>query len=1289
MKRQRTWLIEDIAIDSRRQDLFDHHSVARRLAETARAATQSLAVGLLGPFGSGKSSVVRLLTTELATDAKWAVLHVSAEHHSGVARARALMYALVDAAQQKELINEDQARSHRACLEGSRQHTLPRPSPDSGRPGKASWRYLNAARVGLGWVAAMLATLWLIGVLAVSIAHAAGFGFGVPVWTWFAAHGTGSLTFVLVSGATIAAVLAAGKEGAVQTLKAYEITVTSPRPDSTDELEQAFARLLKDIKPRLVIAVDDIDRLAADDVLEALATVRSLLLTGHQHDAGQQPVFVLSCDESIVREAIIGVRPGLAHRPATGTERDGRTSTEEAAQEYLNKLFTIRLVLPAPRMADLRDYAAELLLGTTPAHPLAPQLGGEAEVHTLLEVLIHQAVSDPRHVIRLLNSFSTDYQLALSRESSTDQRPARIAQGEVTSHPIALARLTVLRHDFRDLYEAVRAEEDLLHLLDDALLGNGHEKDQALLKHFVRQDDERQLDLSAHPGLAYLAATAARARTQRPASIGPLLTLGSSPASRLLGSAMATEIRGELVSRDGSGFARRLADPHTRTRVMEAAAATLDEARPGQDLDNAVTAAVTGLGHVQHLLDSAPDTEERRTLRTLTDRIARHRPRMTLQPPAHILVPLLDLTDDAHLPRLYATLHKQPEDAYEARQWAAALLDLASGRHGEELCECLNGYFSFLQEAGDVDDLVFWTSDAQERGRQHWPVEAFGAILALGALQDRPDQLARAAEVTSGNPRIHRWSRPVALALLTCLTHESWASREAVRVLTGVSRLDEDWGTSSNTEDHETLAGQLVAAVAEVCSEDEDADTVLAILGLFTRWLPSVQDLEESDKIATAIAEAVGRAVSAHPEAVIEARRVLNALPAPAAAECANTAATGLPEAGTGPTAIALRDLLIDYLHRVGDPQVPQEEEAADACVAALTRNLTSLDAQGRFVREALPLVLTTTVGRFQASDLAATLIGAIVPGQPAIAEELLPSIHSLLQDEVLRAKHLPQLNQMIHQLISYGQAVPALTFAARYVSEPAIDVNVLRLYASHWMSLPAETHNDVCAAADREDLPAELHTLLVQHLVETEAAAPWEHADSLWSAATTEESIGLLAHARGRCPELGELAADAETDLLSAALTTSGAHLDSAVALLADARHLDEAIADYLQAGMTIEHFKDDLCATAVAASRTPQRLWAIVDEHLGEDQAAAARAAKLAGHLLTHHPQAAPDNVVQLLAQPLVEADEPLAKAIGHALAGAPHLAKKVDSSMKGRSALPHQKRRNAAFRAASGLK
>lgn len=1306
--RQTPWTIEDIAIARSDQDLFDHYSVAQQLSRTITATSQSLAIGLLGPFGSGKSSVVRLLTTELAVNREWAVLHVSAEHHSGVARARALMYALLDAAHQQELINEDAYFSERSCLEGSRQHTLPRPDPQSGfagRPGPG--RYLRAGAVGLAWVAVMLGTLWLIGACAVLFAHWIGVGEGVPALTWFATKGATSLTVVLLSGAAIAAVLAAGKEGALQTLKAYEITVTSPRPDSTDELEQAFTRLLRRINRRLVIAVDDIDRLAAADVLEALTTVRSFLLTGHQHP--KQPVFVLSCDESIVREAIVGIRPGLAHRPAatpTGhtpqadRERSSgpaesktratavQKATEEAAQEYLNKLFTVRLVLPAPGEADLRDYATELLLQQGQPHPVVAELGGEAEARTLLDVLIHRDVHDPRHVIRLLNSFFTDYQLAQRREQSTGSRTPRIAAGEVTGYPIALARLTVLRHDFRNLYDAIRSEESLLHLLDDALLGIQH-LNEPLLKPYLTETDVSRLDLDRNPGLRYLLASAARARVQRPTYIGPLVSLGSSQASRLLGSEMATEIQQELIGRDGTAVSHRLNNTLLRPRVLAAAAATINTARAGLDLDNALTAAIIALGQTTRLFVDAPPEEER-SLRVLTDSIARHRLQMSLAPPTFLLVPLLELTDVAHVPRLLKTLQEQPEDSGEARTWATTILEMPAGQHADALAPAVDAYFVQLTEAGSDQDLAYWSSDGQRPCQPAWPPSAFAALMTMAARSDDAPALRLAATAVIEHASIHRWNRSIALSLLACLQSDQPASREAIRVLGHVTSPDDTWGDAVKSDEYDTLAGQLTAAIAEACSEDDDVDSVLAALDLLKTWLPGIKTLLESGKVTHALSSTVAAVAADHPEVARAVGPVLRELPESDAASSSSALATAFLDHRDPADDIgsALRDLIIDFLHRVPNSLHEPTRNSVDVCVSALIADLAALNSAGSFARETLPMLLTTRAGQEKASELAASLISAIPPSQPSIPDELLPSVHVLLHDSAVRAAQLPDLIQCLRQLLSHGRPVPALTAVARYVTEPAVDANWLHWYTQHWPSLSAETQYQVCESAHRADMPEELRDCLIQHLLRSEAAEPWQYADALWPAASPDQQSSLLAFAQGRAPALAGCLGAADTDLLSAALIKAEDQLGDVLQLMAHALQANEAIAAFIGSCLTQPTWKPFVCDAAVAASTAPDELWTLVEQLMAEDQTAARQGADLINSLITHHPTSVPENLVQMLTLPLREADERLATSLGHALRRHPKTARKLREAMAGSSNAPHQRRRNTAFLEASGL-
>lgn len=1292
--------------------MFDHQSVAQQLSKTITATTQSMAIGLLGPFGSGKSSVVRLLTRELAVNKRWAVLHVSAEHHSGVARARALMYALLEAAQRQGLINEDVYRGERASLAGARQHTLPRPGPDAERAGKADrWRYARAAGIGLGWVAAMLLALWLIGVAGVLAGHAAGVGGGVHALTWFASGRAAGVSGVLVSAAAVAAVLAAGKEGALQTLRAYEITVTSPRPDTTDELEQAFGRMLRCIDRRLVIAVDDIDRLAAADVLEALTTIRSFLLTGHQMPL--PPVFLLSCDESIVREAIVGVRPGLAHRPAglarhapdggtdsgttsrdkaapKTTATETRKATEEAAQEYLNKLFTVRLYLPEAGEADLRDYAAELLLRAERPHPVVAALGGEAEVRTVLETLIHHEVRDPRHVIRLLNSFLTDFQLAQKREQPVGNRPPRIATGEVSGYPIALARLTVLRHDFRQLYDAVAAEHALLHVLDDTLLDLRQDLDDPLLTPYATPTDPPRLDLD-RPGLRYLLATVARAKTQRPVSIGPLLSLGSSPASRLLGSAMATDIQQELIGRDTASFSLRLAQTDTPARVLDAGRATIDAARHGQDLDNALTAAVGALGNnIGHLADLSSFEENLRAVRAFTDSIARHYPQMMLPPPTYALVPLLDLTDDAHLPRYLGLLGTPPEDSDEARQWAATLLQMPDGPHRAQLIPAVEKHFALLTETGTEDDLAFWTGDDQLRHQTRWPTSAFAATLTMAARSEDGQALHLAGAAVSDHPAIHQWARPVLRSLLACMNSAAPAPAEAVRILTDAPAPQDDWGPADNSGTYNTLAGQLVAAIADACSDDSSAATVVNALDLLSAWLPDIGKLAEADLVWDAITEVATAVAADGPEAARAVGRIAQQLPEPHAADCLSALAPLLadhrdPDSATG---AALRDVLITYLRPIPDSPDPQTRNAIAACTTALTSDLTTMGPAGRFTRLTLPILLTTRAGQELAPALAASLIGALPPTQPDVLEELLPSLHVAFQVDKARVEQLPPAVQRLHQVVSSGYPVPALVFLARYITEPAVDGNWLTWCAQQWSGLEEPTRTEAYASAERSDLPADLRNCLIHHLLTSGVDEQWKFAHALWPTADAEQQISILAAARGRAPDLADCVAEADGELLYAAMARAGENLGSLLDLTGLATHFDTAIALYLEDRLTQPTWTIPLPDAAVGASTDPGSIWEIAAAQMTEDHTTARRCVELIDSLITHHPDSLPDNVVEILTPLLLEADEPLATAIGHALRAHPSIVSRLLRAMKGRSRSTQQRLRNAAFKKAANL-
>ncbi|MER5835661.1 P-loop NTPase fold protein [Streptomyces sp. NPDC002130] len=1329
MALRRPWIIEDSAIDSPDQDRFDHRSVSRELLDIVRGSTQPLAVGLLGPFGSGKSSVVRLLADELRGDKKWAILHLSAERHSGSARARGLLYGLLDEARRQRLITDGKWESERASLDGGRQRTASRPTANADKPGSARWfSYPAAAGVALAWLLAALVTIWLLGTLAVAVGHLCGLGVAVSAWTWFAAPGARPLVTALSGAAVVACVLGTAKDGALAMLKKYEIILTTPRPESTDDLEQVFSGLIEAIDRRLIIAIDDIDRLSASEVLEAITTVRSLLLTGTYHK--HPPVFLISCDEDIVREAIVGVRPGLAHRPvphARASEQQvpakaaERKATDEAAQEYLNKLFTVRLVLPAHHDADLRQYLEHILTQPEP-HQLVAQLGGVSALRDVLETLIHPEVRDPRHAIRLLNAFLADYGLAIRREQDNGTT-AWIARGEVTGHPITLARLTVLRHDYRALYDAIRAEHDLLALLDDALLDRPRALRDPLLELYTVKAEEDgsddgsevdvgalpRLDTEAHPGLRYLRATAFRARMGRPAHLMPLLTLGSTPASRALGSDQAAAVQRELLQRDADAFRDRLKATGTRERVLLAATHALDAARSGQDLDNTMTAIVHALASTPGLADHLDSSDDPvgRALLNLTDRIASRRSQTRETVAAHYLIQILDLMPPAHLPSLYASLSVPPAPVpgvtaqadQPAFAWAQALIHLSANEHGQHLRPAVEKYLRTLARAGGPEDLKAWLvehAEASAAQRALWPPHAYHALLAMApraAESTTPAEVRRAINETAD---YHRWQPPVMRGVLEWLTaDDDPLRRHAVDLLCQLTVPDDEWGraTASDAATDATLATELLEHAATFLIDDDDATSSKATVELLHRWLRTLGDRTAPDgrQVSAVVASALGQTAHTCQQLASAAASILPDLQQQDAATCAVAIAGHLGEVASTDVSVAdaLAEAVLTFMRvRTNDPEA---QDAARACRAALTAGLTTDEAQGVFARRHLAAVMTTDAGREAGVALIDEFTPRLAQHHMPLSADHFSSLHVLLGDPATRVARLGQVVQHLYSRMG-TQPVENAGFVAHYVADETVTVQWLVWIAQHWAAIPERERSLAVGAAHRPDRAQGngLPNLLAQHLLDTDDAEPWQHAAPLWDTVTLDRQVALLVAANGRCPALTDQAAQASADILVTALNTaSTSELPALLVLICASPQASQAISDYFDDTIEAREWNESDAVLIAVACPDPTPLWKVLLAALSKGQGTIERVGPLIAALLTGTPGSAPGNLVDEIAPVLRDATASSATLLGYAVRPAPDVATALRRTLHGHSKTTAEKERTTAFKKAAGIR
>ncbi|WP_312978933.1 hypothetical protein [Corynebacterium sp.] len=211
----------------------------------------------------------------------------------------------------------------------------------------------------------------------------------------------------------------------------------------------------------------------------------------------------------------------------------------EHAQEFLNRLFTLRQEVPVHETLDLRDYARDAMHSQAPA--LAAKLGTRAD--DVIAMLIHDDVADPRHVVRLINAFSSDYRLALARETREGHRSLRA--DTVTVHPDVLARVVVMKTDFSPFFKAALEDLELVNIISGASSVGGTEAETDVLNRFPR---EKNASL-----YKYLARTIGWV----PADVDlfPFFYLGQDRISLTLGNAQARELRSALANNQSAELA--------------------------------------------------------------------------------------------------------------------------------------------------------------------------------------------------------------------------------------------------------------------------------------------------------------------------------------------------------------------------------------------------------------------------------------------------------------------------------------------------------------------------------------------------------------------------------------------------------------------------------------------------------------------------------------------------------------------------------------------------------------
>jgi hypothetical protein len=160
------------------------------------------------------------------------------------------------------------------------------------------------------------------------------------------------------------------------------VKITKSKQKSLVTLKSDAVNLLRQLDRRLIVTIDDIDRLEPAEAIEALRLVKAV--------ADFPNVVYIACfDRNILSEAIsqkLGVSDGNA---------------------FLEKIFQAVITLPLPQSFDLRRWLADEVKALAFSNSADPEADGPAidRLEALISAEGERRLHTPRDVVRVLNLF--------------------------------------------------------------------------------------------------------------------------------------------------------------------------------------------------------------------------------------------------------------------------------------------------------------------------------------------------------------------------------------------------------------------------------------------------------------------------------------------------------------------------------------------------------------------------------------------------------------------------------------------------------------------------------------------------------------------------------------------------------------------------------------------------------------------------------------------------------------------------------------------------------------------
>jgi KAP family P-loop domain len=413
------------------EDAFGHGDYSDTLFSIVQDAEPPRTIGLFGPWGVGKSTIIGGLKERLAPTATAFVYFDAWRYEDDSLRRQFLLETAGQLSAARRLWGSYKVDKELRELEVDTQELQ-----DSFR---LSWRsFLRAGALAL-----------VFGAFTFLAANLGVFDMII--------EDKPREKFLLALATTLLAFLASAFS---QSVAVDTVTITRRTLQDPDQFTRKFRELLESLVPeRLVIAVDNLDRSSPEKAVELLATIKTYLeptaagdspLTGAQDVAdGKEVIFVIAVDDEALRRHLIA-------REQSASQGFDLHAARRYVDEYLAKFFSARLPVRTILGDDMRGYV-EHYLG-----PLAELRGVSEEERRRLVSLVENGLrGNPRGVKQFFNDLEARLRLLEERErAKKDGKPG--ISPPVSDQVAMVAKLALIEREWPEAFARLQEDPRLL-----------------------------------------------------------------------------------------------------------------------------------------------------------------------------------------------------------------------------------------------------------------------------------------------------------------------------------------------------------------------------------------------------------------------------------------------------------------------------------------------------------------------------------------------------------------------------------------------------------------------------------------------------------------------------------------------------------------------------------------------------------------------------------------------------------------------------------------------------------